>query len=57
MHDRDFAEVEQRLEHALLKLKRTKDPTSRRDLLREFRLLLVEADRIILETSDPAAQS
>ena len=54
MTERDFAELEQRLEQAVLKLKRTKDPKSRRDLLRELRLLLVEADRIIIETSGSA---
>jgi len=57
MPERDFAEIEQRLEHALLRLKRTKDPKSKRDLLRELRLLLVEADRVIHETSGPATHS
>lgn len=49
MSERDFTELEIRLEQALTRLKRTKDPNSRRDVLREIRLLLVEGDRIILD--------
>jgi hypothetical protein len=52
MTDRDFRQVEQDLAQAVSKLNGTKDPKLRRELLRELRLLLVEADRLLVETPD-----
>ena len=52
MPERDFARLEQDLDQAVSRLKETKDPKLRRDLLVELRLLLREADRPLLKCSD-----
>ena len=52
MTERDFRQLEKNLEHAVSKLKAAKDPTLRRDLLLEMRILLAEADRLHLDVSD-----
>jgi hypothetical protein len=44
MADRDFQQVQRELEEAVSKLKGTKDPQQRRQLLMEMRRLLAEAD-------------
>jgi hypothetical protein len=46
MPAREFMDVQQRLEDALLQLKATTDPNVRRPLLREMRHLLGEAERL-----------
>ena len=51
MADRDFAKLQAYLEHSVLRLKETGDPKIRRDLLLEMRLLLEEADRLLLEST------
>jgi hypothetical protein len=47
--DRDFRQLGHDLEQTAVKLKGTKDPNLRRDLLKKMRLLLKEADRLLLE--------
>jgi hypothetical protein len=42
----EFAEVQRKLDEALAKLKATQDPNLRRELLKEMRLLLIEAERL-----------
>ena len=42
----EFAEVQRKLDELVAKLKATQDPNLRRELLKEMRLLLVEAERI-----------
>lgn len=51
MPTRNFRQVEQELEQSVAKLKETKDPDSRREVLRRMRLLLMEADSLLLETT------
>ena len=48
MSERDFRQLEHDLDQAVTRLKGTKDPTLRRDLLLEMRMLLTEADRLLL---------
>jgi hypothetical protein len=52
MSERDFRQLEHDLDQAVTRLKGTKDPKVRRDLLLEMRLLLVEADRLLLKESE-----
>lgn len=47
MTERDFRQVQQELEEVFSKLKAATRPEMRRALLREMRVLLAEADRII----------
>lgn len=49
MTERDFRQMQQELEEVFSKLKASTHPEMRRDLLREMRVLLAEADRIIRE--------
>ena len=44
---RDFETVRRKLESLVLQLKATTDPQGRRRLLRETRLMLAEADRLV----------
>jgi len=46
--ERDFRQLEHDLDQAVTRLKGTKDPKLRRDLLLEMRMLLTEADRLLL---------
>ena len=48
----EFVKLERELDKTLSKLKKTRDPNVRRVLLREMRLLLLEADRRL----DPPTQ-
>jgi hypothetical protein len=43
----EFVKLERELEEAVLKLKQAQDPNLRRELLRNMRLLLQEADRLV----------
>jgi hypothetical protein len=52
MPDTEFAEVQRQLEAVLWQLKDTEDPKLRRKKLLDMRLLLAEADRLILASSD-----
>ena len=52
MSERDFRQLEHDLDQAVTRLKGTKDPKVRRDLLLEMRLLLAEADRLLLKESE-----
>ena len=52
MTARHFDQLKQDLDQAVLKLKETNDPKLRRDLLLELRLLLAEADRLLLDMSE-----
>jgi hypothetical protein len=52
MTDRHFRELQDDLEEAVSELKRTDEPQRRRDPLLEMRLLLVEADRLLLDRSE-----
>ena len=54
MTDRDFRQLQRALEEALSKLKETKEPKLRRNLLLEMRCLLAEADRLLLDGADTA---
>ena len=49
MFRRDFRQIEQDLEHTVSKLKETGDTEFRRYLILKLRLLLVEADYLLLE--------
>jgi hypothetical protein len=49
MFRRDFYQIEQDLEHTVSKLKETRDTEIRRYLIVKLRLLLVEADYLLLE--------
>ena len=49
MFRRDFREIEQDLEHTLSKLKEAGDTEIRRYLILKLRLLLVEADYLLLD--------
>ena len=49
---REFSEVQKDLEDILTKIKGTNDPTLRRSLLRDMKLLLKEADGLT-ESKDP----
>jgi hypothetical protein len=50
---RSFAQLKEGLDRAVAKLKETTDPTCRRKLLLDLRVLLAEADRFLVsETSD-----
>jgi len=49
MLKRDFYHLTQDLERAVLKLKVTSDAKLRRELLLEIRILLVEADCLIMQ--------
>jgi hypothetical protein len=46
-NDSEFAEIQRELGEIVSKLKATRDPQVKRRLLREMRLLLAQADRII----------
>jgi hypothetical protein len=50
MPETEFSELEQKLEAVLAELKGTKDPNLRRRLLLDMRMLLLEADRLLLES-------
>jgi hypothetical protein len=54
MTHRDFRQLQRALEEALSKLKETKEPKLRRNLLLEMRSLLAEADRLLLDGADTA---
>jgi formiminotetrahydrofolate cyclodeaminase len=45
MPERTFAQLQAELQNVLTRLKQTKDPKVRRELLHEMRRLLAEADR------------
>jgi len=49
----EFVKLEQELDKTLSKLKQTRDPNVRRELLREMRLLLMEADRRLDSPTQP----
>jgi hypothetical protein len=49
----EFVKLERELDKTLSKLKRTRDPNVRRELLREMRLLLLEADRRLDSPTQP----
>jgi hypothetical protein len=46
MTERDFPQVERELEEVISKLKTTLDPNVRKDLLREMRRLLADAESL-----------
>lgn len=48
MCEREYQQVEHDLERALSRLKDTKDPNQRRELLLRMRQLLAEADRFVV---------
>jgi len=52
MSERDFAQLEADLERTVFHLKETTDPHHRRNLLLELRLLLAEADRLLVDVSE-----
>jgi hypothetical protein len=52
MPERNFVQLKQDLEQAVSTLKTTEDHKLRRDMLLELRLLLLEADQLLLETSE-----
>jgi hypothetical protein len=52
MIDRDFRQLQEDLEATVSKLKRAEEAKLRRDLLLEMRLLLAEADRLLLDRSE-----
>jgi hypothetical protein len=54
MPDRDFAQIAHDLEQIAVKLKETRDPDLRRELLLKMRFLLMEADTMLVDR--PAAQ-
>jgi hypothetical protein len=47
MSKREYQHVEHDLERALSRLRDTKDPNLRRELLQQMRCLLAEADRFV----------
>ncbi|HEY3038064.1 MAG TPA: hypothetical protein VGJ66_04965 [Pyrinomonadaceae bacterium] len=49
----EFAELERALDETLSKLKRTRDANQRRELLRDMRLLLAAADRVVDSPAQP----
>jgi len=49
----EFVKLERDLDKTLSKLKKTRDPNVRRELLREMRLLLLEADRRLDSPTQP----
>ena len=49
----EFVKLERDLDKTLSKLKKTRDPNVRRELLREMRLLLMEADRMLDSPAQP----
>jgi hypothetical protein len=49
----EFVKLERELDKTLSKLKKTRDPNVRRELLREMRLLLLEADRRLDSPTQP----
>ena len=49
----EFAEPERALDEILSKLKGTRDPNQRRELLRDMRLLLSAADRVVESPAPP----
>jgi len=53
--DRRFTEIEKDLQDTLSRIKGTKDPTLRHLLLRDMKLLLAEADELLLG-KDPLPQ-
>jgi hypothetical protein len=52
MPESDFRQIQQQLEQAVSQLNDTKDPKRRRELLLVLRVLLAEADRLLLNTPD-----
>jgi hypothetical protein len=50
MSELKFAEIERHLEETLSLLKEARDPQRRLILLTDMRLLLLEADRLLLES-------
>jgi hypothetical protein len=57
MSQRDFRQVQHDLDQAVTRLKGTKDPELRRNLLLEMRLLLAEADGLLLEEPESLSSS
>jgi hypothetical protein len=55
MAEREFTNVESELGKTLSKLRETTDPSHRKRLLREMRLLLSEADQILGGTEPSSA--
>ncbi|HEV3513001.1 MAG TPA: hypothetical protein VGS05_14940 [Candidatus Sulfotelmatobacter sp.] len=49
MFQPDFAELQADLERTLTRLKATKDPQQKRQLLLQMQALLAEADRLLLD--------
>lgn len=49
MFQPDFAELQADLERTLTRLKATKDPQQKRQLLLQMRALLAEADSLLLD--------
>ena len=49
MPDCEFAEIERRLAETLKKLRKTRDTNQRRSLLMHMRVLLSEAEDLLLE--------
>ena len=49
----EFVKLQRDLDKTLSKLRKTRDPNARRELLREMRLLLLEADRILDSPTQP----
>jgi hypothetical protein len=49
MSDRDFSDLQQDLASTAASLKKTDDPTARRDLLLTMYRLLIEADSYLVE--------
>ena len=50
MPDHEFSEIERQLEQDLTALKEAQDTNCRRTLLMDMRLLLIEADHLLLES-------
>ncbi len=57
MNERSFSDLENDLDQAVARLKATKDPQLRRDLLLKMRLLLVEADCLLLDETKSVSSS
>ena len=55
MSELDFVQVERQLEKTLSELKEARDPHLKRILLADMRLLLSEADRLLLKSTPTVA--
>jgi hypothetical protein len=51
MSELEFRQIERQLEETLSELKEVRDPQHRRTLLSHMRLLLIEADRLLLKVT------